>query len=165
MTIFIYFLEYRGIMETNKNITNNEWKELCSWVEKNIFNYSENQKLQKAACLVLQGLKSGQAVANNKCEKHGEYPYKIILITFKMYKQQILNGILGKNFESERNKMSYVCAIVKDKLNDTYSRYLSAQKSEEKINNVNIDVMTYEGAEYKKQDNDKNNLNKFDDLW
>ena len=150
---------------SNKNIQkDNNWKELCSWVEKNIFNYDDNQKLQKAACLVLQGLKSGQNVANNKCKKYGDYSYEIILMTFKIYKQQILNSIASKNFDSERNKMSYVCEIVRDKINEVYIRYLNVQKSQEKIEQVNTDVITYDGAEYKKEEN-KNKSNKFDNLW
>ena len=47
-----------------------EWLELCEWVEINIFNYDvkNNQRLQKAACLVLKGLTSGQDVANNNID-------------------------------------------------------------------------------------------------
>lgn len=155
--------------ETKQNKKQNkkqdaEWLELCSWIEKNIFQYDDNQKLQKAACLVLRGLKHGQACANNKCEKYGDYSFKIILMTFKLYKNQILNSIANKNFEGERNKMSYICAIIKDKINDVNLRYINSQKSNENIEKINTDAITYKGVEYHKQNKD-NNSNKFEDLW
>ena len=34
-----------------------QWKELCEWLEVNIFNYDiKTQRLQKKACLILKGL-------------------------------------------------------------------------------------------------------------
>ena len=42
-----------------------DFKEMCAWIEREIFGYDENQKLQKMACLKLQGLRSGKVVANN----------------------------------------------------------------------------------------------------
>ena len=51
------------------NNDNQSWRELCSWVEKEIFGYDSNQKLQKNAILRLKGLSTGQVIANNKCEK------------------------------------------------------------------------------------------------
>ena len=144
-----------------------QWNELCAWVELNIFEYEPTQKLQRAACLVLDGLRKGQCVSNNKCETYGEYPLNVILLTFKAYKMQISSSIKGKNFDSERAKMSYVCSIVRDKLNDTYSRYLNAQKSQKKVENVDTSIMTYEGAGYQNSNKTKENKrnNKFDDLW
>ena len=73
---------------------------MCSWVELNIFNYDKNQKLQKAACLVLKGLTTGQNVANNKCQTYGEYSYDVILMAFKAnkdkHKQKVLNYTLHR---------------------------------------------------------------------
>ena len=143
-----------------------EWDELCYWIELNIFEYEPAQKLQRKACLVLDGLRKGQAVSNNNARTYGEYPINVILLTFKANKLQILNAIKGKDFESEENKMKYVCAIVRDKLNDMYTRFLNSQKSQEKVESVDTSVMEYESAEYqnnKKTIERKNN--KFSDLW
>ena len=147
---------------------NKEWMELCSWLELNIFEYEPTQKLQYAACLVLDALRKGQFVANNKLDTYGEYPMNVILLTFKANKLQILNAIKGKNFESEANKMKYVCTIVRDKLNDMTTRVLNAQKSQEKVESVDTNIIEYQGAEYQSsnKNNEKKKLNsKFDDLW
>jgi len=148
-----------------KTEKNKDWLELCEWVEINIFNYDTNvkQRLQKKSYLILQGLSKGQNVANAKCETYGEYPYNVILMTFKANKNQILNGIKNKEFDGESNKMSYVCAIVRDKLNDMYSRYLNTQKAQEKVETVDTSAMTNEGAEYKKTERKINK--RLEGLW
>ena len=143
-----------------------EWLELCEWIEVNIFNYdtTKGQRLQKKSCLILKGLRKGQNVANNKCQMYGDYPDNIILMTFKANRTQILNAIRNKSFEHESNKMSYICAIVRDKLNDMYSRYLNAQKTQEKVESVDTSIMEHESAEY--QTNTDRKINKrLEGLW
>jgi hypothetical protein len=143
-----------------------QWDELCAWVELNIFGYESTQKLQRTACLTLDGLRKGQCVANNEHDTYGEYPLEVILLTFKANKIQILNAIRGKNFESENNQMKYVCAIVRDKLNDVYSRYLNAQKSQEKVEKIDTGIMEHQGAEYRSTVQiDENKEDKFKELW
>lgn len=142
-----------------------DFRNLCEWLEINIFNYdvTKGQRLQTDACLVLIGLKNGKAVANKNTENIGDYPYNVILMTFKANKIQILNAIKGKNFQSERTKMTYICKIVQDKLNDMYTRYLNAQKTQEKVETVDTSVMEYEGAEYKSTEFKTNK--RLEDLW
>lgn len=149
-----------------KDVNNKEWYELCAWVEVNIFNYDINagQRLQKKSALILRGLAKGQNVANCQCDTYGEYPYNIILMTFKANKSLILNSIKNKTFENESNKMFYVCAIIRDKINDIYSRYLKAQKTQEKVESVDTSIMEHEGAEYK--GNTERKVNKrLEGLW
>ena len=145
-----------------------DWLELCEWLELNIFNYdiNNNQRLQKKACLVLKGLRTGQNVANNNCQTYGDYPDNVILMTFKANKTKILNAIRNKDFENnESKKMSYVCAIVRDKLNDMYSRYLNAQKTQEKVESVDTSIMTHEGAEYKTNNTERKRNKRLEGLW
>lgn len=141
-----------------------EWLELCEWIEVNIFNYHiPDQRLQTDACLVLHGLRKGKAVGNNLTQDNGCYPWKVILMTFKANKLQIQNAIRNKTFDSERKQMTYVCTIVRDKLNDMYSRYLNAQKTKEKVESIDTSVMTNEGAEYKT--NKRKSNKRLEGLW
>ena len=143
-----------------------QWNELCAWVELNIFEYEPTQKLQYQACLSLDGLRKGQITANNACDTYGEYPLNVILLTFKANKNVLLSALKGKNFESEDKKMRYCCAIIRDKLNDVYTRYLNAQKSQEKVEKVDTSIMDYQGAEYQSSTKTtEKKKNKFDDLW
>lgn len=146
-----------------KDINNKEWYELCEWVETNIFNYSKEQKLQKQASLVLRGLQKGKAVANNTIEDNGLYPLNVILMTFKANKGLIQNALINKDFDSERNKMLFVCAIIRDKINDVYSRYLKAIKTQEKVEIVDTSTIAHQGAEY--QTTERKINKRLEDLW
>ena len=116
-----------NIVKTEENL---QWIELCDWVATNIFNYDcKVQCFQTEACLILRGLKHGQIIANNKCKKQSDYPFNIILMTFKANMITIQNAIKNKKFGSEEQKMLYVCAIVRDKIDDMYKRFLNAQKT------------------------------------
>lgn len=157
------------LTKTGLPYKNQEWLDLCTWVEKELFQYDGvTQKLKTAAALVLQGLRKGQHVANNKAQSYGNYPYDVILMTFKVNKNTILDAIRGKDFNgSESTKMRYICAIIRDKIDDVYTRYMNTKKSEEKIEKVNTESFEYQGAEYRSKTNEKpNKLNdKFEELW
>ena len=143
-----------------------DWLELCEWLEINIFNYNvPEQRLQTDACLVLHGLRKGKAVGNNLTEDNGCYPWNVILMTFKANKLQIQNAIRNKNFDnSERKKMTYICTMVRDKINDIYSRYLNAQKTQEKIESVDTSILEHESADYQNNTNKKINK-RLEGLW
>ena len=143
-----------------------DWLELCEWLEINIFNYNvPEQRLQTDACLVLHGLRKGKAVGNNLTEDNGCYPWNVILMTFKANKLQIQNAIRNKNFDnSERKKMTYICTMVRDKINDIYSRYLNAQKTQEKIESDDTSILEHESADYQNNTNKKINK-RLEGLW
>ena len=141
-----------------------DWLELCEWLEVNIFNYHiPYQRLQYEACMVLKGLQKGKHFANNNVEDKGLYPFDVILMTFKANKALIQNAVKNKDFSSERQKMTYICTIVRDKINDIYSRYLNTQKIQEKVEHVDTSIMEYEGAEYKTSEQKINK--RLEGLW
>lgn len=137
---------------------------MCAWIEKEIFGYDENQKLQKMACLKLQGLRSGKVVANNNIENNGNYSLDVIWNTFRANKLLILKALKNKTFSSEQAKMGYVCAIVREHLNDMYQRMKNAELSKSKQDAVNIDVDSYNKNNYHKQTIDYENST-FEDIW
>lgn len=141
-----------------------DFKEMCAWIEREIFGYDENQKLQKMACLKLQGLRSGKVVANNNIENNGNYSLDVIWNTFRANKLLILKALKNKTFSSEQAKMGYVCAIVRGHLNDMYQRMKNAELSKSKQDAVNIDVDSYNKNNYHKQTIDYENST-FEDIW
>ena len=141
-----------------------DFKEMCAWIEREIFGYDENQKLQKMACLKLQGLRSGKVVANNNIENNGNYSLDVIWNTFRANKLLILKALKNKTFSSEQAKMGYVCAIVREHLNDMYKRMKNAELSKSKQDVVNIDVDSYNKNNYHKQTIDYENST-FEDIW
>lgn len=142
-----------------------EWLKLCAWIELNIFEYDSKQKLQKKACGVLDGLRKGQNVANINIPMNGEYPMEVILMTFQIYKDSILNSTRKKEFNSEEDHMKYVCAIVRNHINDVYTRYLNAQKMQEKAEIFDVNVIEHQGAEYQSTVKENKKEDKFKELW
>ena len=60
--------------------------------------------------------------------------------------------------------MGYVCAIVREHLNDMYKRMKNAELSKSKQDAVNIDVDSYNKNNYHKQTIDYENST-FEDIW
>ena len=61
--------------------------------------------------------------------------------------------------------MFYICAIVRNNINDMYSRYLNIQKTQEKVENVDTSIMTHEGAEYKTNNTERKINKRLEGLW
>lgn len=138
---------------------------LCAYIETEILGYEKTQKLQRAGVNRVRGLAKGQVFANNKQEQHGEYPYEVILLTLKANKIKVINAMRNKNFDSEAQAIGYMAAIIRDRLNDMYTRYVNVKKSKEKIKSVDTDIIGYKGAEYKPVERDEKNEDKYEDLW
>lgn len=143
---------------------NNEFLQMCSWIERELMGYTGTQRLHKNACLRLQGLRKGQHVANNSCEMYGEYPVNVVFNTFKANKFVILRAINGKTFETEDQKMAYICAIVSNRINDMYTRMKNAKKSEEKSEVIDIGAQNSEVAKYQRQTEEVVNST-FEEIW
>lgn len=137
---------------------------LCAYIEKEIFGYDENQKLQKAAILRLRGLSSGKVIANNKIQSNGNYSFDVVLATFIENKSKILYAIRGKQFQNESNKMGYVCAIIRDKINDVYVRMKEAKQSDEKVESFHLSDDYQSVPEYTNSTK-TDNKDKFSELW
>lgn len=150
--------------KTVQDKKNNEFLQMCSWIEKELMGYTGTQRLHKNACLRLQGLRKGQHVANNACESYGEYPVNVVFNTFKANKLVILRAINGKTFETEDQKMAYICAIVSNRINDMYTRMKNAKKSEEKSEAIDIGAQNSEAAEYQRQTEEVVNST-FEEIW
>lgn len=150
--------------ETKKAPKNQEMLDLYAYIEKEILGYDSNQKLQKQACLRIIGMKKGKLIANNKTADLANYTPEIIMLTFKAYRQEIVDAMRGKKFTSEFNQVAYACAIVESHINDIYMRLKNAKKSAEKTEAVVVSSMEYDGAEYKSQ-TETTMDEKFEELW
>ena len=132
--------------ENKKDTTgwkNEDFLQMCNWVERELMGYSGTQRLHKNACLRLQGLRKGQSIAN---------------------KYVILKAIKGKTFNSEDQKVAYICAIVSNRINDMYTRMKNAKKSEEKSEKIDIGAQNSEAAKYQRQTEEVINST-FEGIW
>lgn len=150
-----------------------DFLEVCLFIQNDILGYNANQgqKIQKKTVLRIRGLKNGQEIANHTHEQYGEYPFEVVLLTLKAYKNTIIRALNKKNIEDEDNKVAYISAIVRSKINSVYSKYLEYKNTQNKIETIDTSIVEYKGAEYKPiVDKEKNKINKnkedkYKDLW
>ena len=144
---------------------NKDFLNMCHWIEKELFNYDDNQKLQKAACLRLQGLKKGKIIANNKIADNGNYTVECVFNTFKADKEKILKALKYKTFKNETTKMAYICAIVRGDINDMYTRMKNVEVAKSKQESINIDAQNSDPVEYHSQTESNTENQTFEDIW
>lgn len=142
-----------------------QWSELYQYVKKEILQYDEKQSIPSNLVLRLKGLKNGKLIANNNIQNNADYSFEIILYTFKLNKQNILNAISDKTFKNEMSKFIYITKIVENNINDVYLRVTNARKSQEKTTDTDISNIFYEGAEYQTKTQDNKVIEKYKDLW
>ena len=141
---------------------NQEWEELYEYVKKNVLGYDDKQKLPEYITIRLLGLSRGKHVANNKSANNANYPYKVILNTFKFCYSDIQRALRNNNFKDEQHKFLYIAKVVENNINTVYVRMKNAEKAKEEAKNMAIEAPTHTGAEYKPKEKKKD---KFTDLW
>lgn len=155
-----------GCEKTKKRVMSDnelkEWNNLYNYVKTNIMEYDNNQSLSAKMVLRLRGLANNKFIANNKVKSTANYSFDVILNTFKYCYPNIQKGLKGNSFKDENHKFAYVLKIVEGSLNTVYIKMRNAEKAKEGIENVDINISVYNGAEYKKK---KNRNDKFSDLW
>lgn len=142
-----------------------DWIDLYEYVKKEIMGYSDDLILPKYIVLRLRGLASGQFMANKKQTPLGSYDYKTILYTFKICKSSILTGFKANNtkFKDEQHRFNYVMVIIENNINDMVIRLKNAKIAKEKAENIEMENIYHEGAEYQTKTKEANDTLK--DLW
>lgn len=116
-----------------------QWIELYEYVRQDILGYTD-MKLPRNLVLRLRGLREGKFMANKKVSPMGDYEYKVILLTFKMYKYEIVNAINNQDkFKDEKHKINYLMAIVESKINDVKIKLDRTKKTEEKVEILEVE--------------------------
>lgn len=126
-----------------------DWKELCSYVKKDILKYDDSIKFPKFLILRLKGLKNGKFMANNKTEPLANYTFSEILLTFKANKIYLDNILKNdQKFKDEKHKINYIMTIIESKITDIALRYRRVEDS--KLRGENIEIHTNNNkSEYK----------------
>ena len=129
-----------------------EWSELYNYVKKEILFYDDNQNIPQNICRKLKGIRTGKFIENRLIENQAEYPYRI------------LAALSGKTFESEMQKVNYICAIVKNNINDVYEMVKRKERNDEKVENMDTEILTHKAAHYQTKTKELKN-DKLKNLW
>lgn len=130
--------------------SNEEWKELCEYVKKEILRYDDNMKFPQYLALKLQGLKHGQNIANNNQTINACYDDYTILCAFKLCKKRIIDYIdrNEQNIKDEKHRINLIMKIVEPEINDVYLRIQHKKDSEKKFESSSFDNQFEKSAEY-----------------
>lgn len=140
-----------------------EWDELYQYVRKNIFGYDDNQKLSQHMVVRLKGLKEGNYAANRRLPKNANYPYPVILNTFKLCYRDIKYAMSHKSFNTEQNMINYIMAIVESHLNYVYLKMKKKKEEDRAAEKASINMIPDASAMYKKKS--KKESKNLSDLW
>lgn len=142
-----------------------DWSDLYQYIKKDIFEYEDTLKLPRYMVLRLKGLKDGKFIANNKIKPMGSYEYNHILYTFKINKMRIKQIVKSQDFKNEQHKFNTIMIIIEKEINDVVNRLKQAVKSEEKIEQMELENIIHQGAEYKNKSKEKKLNNDLNDIW
>lgn len=143
---------------------NDEFYELCAYIEKEFYGYDENQHLKKPACLWLRGLMNGKEAGWVEVNGVSNYPIKVALIAFQINRNKILNTIQNLEFKSEEAKMKYICSMVSNDIDNVYMRLKRVEKTKENIDKLDTNILSHNGGEYQKKTEELRNK-KLNELW
>ena len=146
------------------SIEKEQWDKLYQYVKKEILLYDESQSIPSNFVLRLKGLTKGKYMDNKNIEDKASYSYEIVLYTFQICKQSIMNGLSNKTFANESNKFNYICKIVENNINDVYLRVVKSKKIEENMQSLETNVLSHRGGTYQKKTEELRN-NRLNDLW
>lgn len=139
-----------------------DWETLYQYVKKIVLGYDDNQSLSSNMVLRLKGLLNGKFMENKNIQNKSNYSYETVLNTFKFSMPEIQKALRNNTFNNENHKFNYIMKIVEGNLNTVYLRMKNMKKSQEKMESVDTNILSYEGAEYKP----RGKINgKFEDLW
>ena len=116
--------KYNGMTIQDKK----DFNELYEYVKHNVMGYGDNFALDKQTVLRLRGLRYGKLYDNTKSNDVTNYPFSVVLYTFKACAPKIQKALNTKHFDSDQHKFNYIAKIVEDNLNDMYVRFKHAQK-------------------------------------
>ena len=122
----------------NKEQEKKEFNELYEYVKKDILQYPNDVALPKYLVMRLKGLRDGKFIVNKKIKSKADYPYSVIMLTFKFCKSNILKAIETKKFKNEQMKVNYIMVIIENNINDIVLRLKDKEKVENKIETVEI---------------------------
>lgn len=138
-----------------QQLTEKEYRQKIYQIfEHDLLGHNDNQRMQKQACLVIEGMRKGQSVANNNISTNGSYTYKEVYYSTIYSKQAILKAFKTKSFNNETNKVRYACAIIRNNINTISMNLQNAEIAEKDLEHYA--PTEHDTAEYTKKTQNTN---------
>lgn len=140
-----------------------EFNKLYDYIRDRVMGYSKDQSLSNNMVLRLKGLRTNKFMENRNIKSTANYPYNVILMTFKYCILDIERGFRTKSFNNDMHKFNYALSIVESNLNTVCTRIMNSKKAKETTENLYVPSFGYNGAEYKKKT--KESPKRLENLW
>lgn len=153
------------MIETMTQKAKIDWDSLYRYVKYNILNYSVEQNIAPNIMRKLKELIYGRILGNKNTDTISYYSISDILYTFKYSYFDIEKGLKYKSFDSELQKFNYICAIVKNNINEVISKLRAKETANEKLFNTDLSYLSdnENQAEYYRRTEEC--LPELEDLW
>lgn len=130
------------------------WDSLFRYVKYNVLYYTVDAKLDRRIIQKLKELQNGRICGNHKLKTDCRYSFETILTTFKFCYFDIQRALATKSFESDLNKINYICAIVRDKINVVIERTTILEKATEELVQRDLEYLNEQTANYQRKISD-----------
>ena len=137
-----------------------DWCDCYEYMKK-LLGYGEKIMLPRYVVLRLKGLHKGKFMANKNSESYGEYSFKIILTTMQINSVKIKSRLTSGSFTAENHRINSVMLIIEKGINDVVVRMKKVEKSNIKVENIDVSRQASSVAEYQKKKKKATNS----DLW
>lgn len=135
-----------------------EMDEVCQYIKKEIFGWSDKQRVPKHLVSRIQGIKTGEFVPNRNGKVYGNangYPYDVILKTIKYKKLEMVIAFKDKSkFKDDEHRVNYLISIILSNINDVYMKLKAKKESDQRLETLQIEF-----NENQHEFNNKTNLN------
>ena len=157
--------------EKSTNSEQKIWEDIFSYIKRNIFNYTEEQKLSKFLVMRVKGLAYGQHYLRKPTKNHPEpikqiYSAEAVYWTLVSCTPTILKTF--NNAKDENHKVNLLCYIAEQHINEISDRCKNLRKNAEKVEELQTHNLenTSNTLCYKTKTRKKNPLiEEFDTLW
>lgn len=135
-----------------------------------LMGYDKKQSLTTKMVLRLKGISKGKFIENHSQKDRGDIGFDIMLLTLKMYNNDIVTGLSRNTFENDEHRFNYILKICETHMNEVY-RAVEKKKNSEELNNLTVsgyltETKTARGTEkYKEIHKEKETKITNEDLW
>lgn len=108
-------------MKLSKEENNQQWKDLCAYIKKNILRYDDKKIFPKAMALRLKGLAQGKEYPNKTFTQI--YTYDFIKKAFIFFNPMILEIVDRTTIKNEQHLVNLIMKVAQENFNDFVDRY------------------------------------------
>lgn len=123
-------------MPLSKEEEKAQWKELCSYVKKNILRYDDSKTFPKSMALRLKGLAQGRDYPDKAYAKI--YTYDFLKKVFICLQPTILEIVERTWIKDEEHLVNLIMKVTRNNFNDVIDRYNKEVRRKREMDKIDL---------------------------